>query len=122
MQLLGRDEARLVEEGCQDDWKIKVWRSLVRVLMIGSYLLGATAEFFPPEEAVLPEPGPTSYQLRQGGAELRGEGDQVERRKQGATLEEVNKTQEQAALQQERDQGVGKLDEPEAQAPPLGNQ
>ena len=31
-------------------------------------------------------------------------------------------TQEQAARQQEQNQGVGQLEEPEAQAPPLGNQ
>ena len=32
------------------------------------------------------------------------------------------RTQEQAALLQEQDHGVGQLEEPEAQATPLGNQ
>ena len=75
-QLLSVDEAELVEEGCQDDWKTKVWRSLARFLMLGSYLLGAAAEFFPQEQALLPDLGPSSYQLRQGGAEQIGEGGQ----------------------------------------------
>ena len=44
------------------------------------------------------------------------------RTKVGRSLEAEARTQEQAALQQEKDQGVGKLEEPEAQAAPLGNQ
>ena len=76
MQLLSVDAAELVEEGCQDDWKTKVWRSLARFLMLGSYLLGAAAESFPQEKALLPDPGPSSYQPRQGDAELTGESGQ----------------------------------------------
>ena len=67
-QLLSVDEAELVEEGCQDDWKTKVWWSLARFLMLGSYLLGTAAEFFPQEKALLPDPDPCSSQPSQGGA------------------------------------------------------
>ena len=52
MKLLSVDEAELVEEGCQDNWKSKVWRSLARVLMLGSYLLGTPAESSPQEKAL----------------------------------------------------------------------
>ena len=40
----------------------------------------------------------------------------------GRSLEAEARTQEQAALLQEQDHGVGQLEEPEAQATPLGNQ
>ena len=63
-QWLGVGETELVEGGCQDDWRTKVWRS----------------------------------------------------------LEAEARTQEQAALQQEQDQGVGQLEEPEAKATLLDNQ
>ena len=73
LQLLSVDEAELEGEGCQNDWKTKAWRSLARFFMLGSYLQGAAAEFFPQEKALLPDPGPSSYKLSQGGAELVGE-------------------------------------------------
>ena len=73
MQLLGVDETGLLEEGCQDGWKTKVWRDLVGFLMLGSYLLGTAAEFFSQEQAPPPDPGPSSIQLRQGRAGLTGE-------------------------------------------------
>ena len=40
----------------------------------------------------------------------------------GRSLEAEARTQERANLQQEQDQGAGKLEESEAQATPLGNQ
>ena len=42
--------------------------------------------------------------------------------KVGGSCEAEDRTQERAAMQQEQDQGVGKREEPEAQATPLGNQ
>ena len=58
MQSLSVDDADLVEEGYQDDWKTTAWRNLARFLMLGSYLLGAAAEFSP-EKALLPDLGPS---------------------------------------------------------------
>ena len=111
MQLLGVDETGLLEEGCQDGWKTKVWRGLAGFLMLGSYLLGTAAEFFSQEQAPPPDPGPSSIQLRQGRAGLTGECCQgAWRTKVGRSLRAKAETQEQVALQQEQDQGEGQLD------------
>ena len=42
--------------------------------------------------------------------------------KVGMSCEAEDRTQERAAMQQEQDQGVGKLEGPEVPATPLGNQ
>ena len=73
MKLLSGDEAEMVEEGCQDDWKTKVWRSFTRFLLQGGYLLGTTPELVPQKKTPLPDPGPSSGQRRRGGAKQRGE-------------------------------------------------
>ena len=72
-QLLGVDEAELGGKGYKDDWKTKGWRSLVRFLLLGSYLQGAADESSPQKEALLPVPGPSPSKLSQGGAEVVGE-------------------------------------------------
>ena len=61
------------EEGSQDDWKTKAWRSLAGDLMRGSYLQGAAAEFLTQKKALLPDPGPSSYKLSLGGSRMIGE-------------------------------------------------
>ena len=73
VKLLSGDEAELMEEGCQDNWKTKVRGSFARVLMLGSPLLGTATDFFPQEKALLPDPDPCSSQPSQGGAKVIGE-------------------------------------------------
>ena len=114
---LSQGGAELVGECCQDAWKTKAWRGIEEFFRLGSHL--CAVEFFPQEKVLPHVPGPSSSQLSQAGAlpaDSRAEVLTAELERYRATMGEwaagaEARTQEQAALQPERDQVVGQLEE-----------
>ena len=69
MQLLSQGGAELVEECSQDDWRIKAWKGLVKLDILGSHIRATAVEFLPQGKVPPPKVTPSLAKLSQGGIE-----------------------------------------------------